>query len=678
MSTERSNDIDGFYHWADAQASSRKEREEYLKNPPPFSDLWIKRGLLQRALKPIAAKHKGDQIDILESKGANMEVYDFVEDDLAVLLEEWAALKGQSPDDNLKTRIRGFAKEVAHRFVFKVGNTNDFIVKFGPKTSVFPRDDMEEGFAPLGVLIKHTIRRVRNLARDVLRFNLYLGNEEKHPVTGPHLCGEMRRFLEEPDSFGALANSPDFMATDEGGEKWDVASVCSEIPGGDYNDYLKLNRTLRQPELEKNEGDLKPFFDAVVTIGLHDTMRRLARYDCHTTLDHDGASDLIKQVSQKHRESSYVLPEQTTYGYDPRLSSGEWAKIDQNNGEVATRLQFFLKEEASPALQPIFQNDYIAHEYCRAVLEHYNDIPEYEVDPATTFLSSTMLKFLFKAAYLYTVRPGCRKRKDFEKSAPLSGFFEKLSPGDVEALRKATLRALKNYGKIRPKGDVPSFIRQEKTQVKTQDRLDYHPEGKAVKGFPISIRRIINEQPELLKKYPEIAEKLLLLYYQIYKMMQDTGYIPDLRPENIIKYMFGMGEWAVQTENIQVTVFETPDGKRSVEVKNVDPEDHFRKSPEHEDDRHPQEGLAKYGLGLADVAARSIKKAISRFVEQVAKEQGIVGTKTIISRSAWAQQWIFDFMREGERRAQKISQVLITSVRSEIKNGLRRFKDRKK
>jgi len=168
----------------------------------------------------------------------------------------------------------------------------------------------------MGFHVKHVMLRVRTLAREVLRLNKYVGNEEKTPITGSHLYAEIRRFLASPSDFVPQA-SDDFIAMDEG-EGENITGLS-----GDAN-HVESNKAVREPQLEEAAEKLKPFFNAVAIFGAHPTIRRLTGFDRHSSLDWEQARDLLEELCTKHREESFLVPEQTTYGYDPRLSADDW------------------------------------------------------------------------------------------------------------------------------------------------------------------------------------------------------------------------------------------------------------------------------------------------------------------------------------------------------------------
>ena len=678
MSSETINPetIEDLGQWAHECGKKRKDRQGYLENPPALSDFWIKRKLLERALKPIASERRGDSVNILESKGANMEVYDFVAEDFEALIKEWLIIRKGTIDKTIEERIHEFASYIAQRFVFKVGNTEDFVIRLGNRTDAYPRDDMEETFAPLGFPVKHTMLRVRRLAKEVLLLNAYSGNEEKIPITGPYLYEEIRRFLNDPHSFEHTFTTDHFIIHDDGSKKETVSTLYEGSSKIDYADYIEGNKTKRSHQLKQYEESLQPFFDAVVTIGAHDTVRRVSGYDRHTELSYAQAAEIIEELCERHKDASFLVPEHTTYGYDPRLSREEWKAIDVQNEESVRVFMHHFLPIAPSSLQSLFEHEPIAREFCHHVMEHHHDIPEYPVDPATTVLSSAMLKFVFNFVYHYILRSGCRKREDFDKNQTLNQFLHKLTEDDAQKLHSAVITALKKYSKDVKKKIAPAFTRYEKTQVKTQDRLDYDEGNEIVEG-PLSIRELINDRPHLLKKYPEIAEKLVVCYYQIHKMYQDTGYFPDLRPVHFLRDVFARGEWAIQTDNIQIAVFKDPEGREYVKIVNIDPEDHFRRAPDNEEERNPEEGLAKYAFNLGEnIGSRSIRKAISRFIEEVARYRGIAGDKAKLATGSWLSRWIGDFTRENKETATILSKSTYQSVLNEIRNFRRTFAEK--
>ncbi|MBI5152280.1 hypothetical protein HZA39_01995 [Candidatus Peregrinibacteria bacterium] len=647
-------------------------REKYLTNPPELSDLWIKQKLFRSALKPIAAHRRGDKTDILESKGANMEVYDFVEEDLERLLLMWVSQFARLGKKQ-KNAIKKFSHYLSQRFVVKIGNTRDYPIKFGLRPEVFPREYMEDAFGTLGYPVVNREKRVRKNASEVARANLYLGYEEKTEITGPDIISVIYRFvldIANPDHFDIDSYTTFFIREDE--DQF-LEGLEDFSPGGiDGKEYITLNKEKRESaDMEKFEDDLKPFFDSLVTIGFHDTIRRLVGHGRHTELNYEQAAKIIKELCDKYKTETFLLPEQTTFGYDPRVSSEEWKKIIANNNAAVEYFSKYLHSLLSGTLEEIFSDQKILHGFSYAVVEHWHQVPDYEVDPATSVLSTAMLKLLMKAAYYYFLWPEPNKNKDFNKHEKLQYFFFKEFNQEEQAvLRSAMTIALYHYEFSVRSAKCPRFRRFERTQMKTQDKMNYDKGNQVVEGS-ISIKELITARRDLLKKYPELGEKLVVYFYQLYKMYRETSYVLDMRPENVLKNVFLLGEWALLTENIQVTIFKDKQGELYSKVVNIDPEDNFRIAPEDEKDRDPNEGLATYGLNLAGpVAVRSLKKALARMIDEVALAQRVHGSKTEWPVWKKALQWMIDLFEQSAKDAADGTQFTTRSIRAEIKNNI--------
>lgn len=673
---ESNEDRVSFAEWAGTSRGERLARVEYLQNPPEFSDLWVKRELLSRALKPLAAKSRGDQVDIKKSKGANMEVYDFVPEDFCALLRGWISQR-YSVDEALEEKIAQFTSYVAGRFVFKVGNTDDYIINFSGRTEVLPRDHLEQGFGPLGYPIKNRRQRVEKLAREVSRINLYLGSEDLSPVTGPCICDEIRRFLEDPMNY-VFSETSEFFVSDDScpeaprkGMKVEELYAESSDTSFQYSEYLTLNREFRrETDIKSFEDDLEPFCDALITVGWHSTIRRLLGYNKHTTRSYKQVRAVLEQLSGKYEDEVFIFPEQTTYGYDPRVSSSEWReKIDQNDAAVR-RFSYCLSSviDGLPGkIKTVFAGEDVLLEFSHRLMEHYHEVPDYEVDSATSVISSTMLKFLVKAFYLYVFKPGSQKRRDFGKDPYLKAFFDAFDPMTRRVLLFAVTAALLKYEALEKLEGYKGYSRIEKTQVKTQDKLNRCDESEELlEETPISIAKLMNERQDLLHTYPELAEKLVVYFYQLYKFCRYTGYVPDMRPDNVVKYVFGLGEWAMETSNTQIVIFKGADGEVRTKIVNIDPEDQFRMTPKRGELRDPREGLATYGMNMGLVAERSIKKAMLRFLDGVCDHRGIVGEKTRWNLARRATQLVEDFFRESGDMMTESAEFVADSVVDEI------------
>ncbi|MBU1992704.1 MAG: hypothetical protein ABH856_03695 [Patescibacteria group bacterium] len=673
-----------FAEWAQACEKKRVERDEYLINPPRNSDLWIKRLLLEKALKPIAAKDKNDEVNILESKGANMEVYDFMPDQLYYLLVDlFQERYGMVPSSNVDIIFTCWAQWISERYVFKVGNTRDYVVRFGSEPNTFPRDHMEEGFAPLGFPVKNTEKRVAKNAREVARANAWTGNEKKTPITGPTVIDEIRRLIASPRRYSPAETSAHFVRDDGAREGQNIETIYNdrsedgEMGGSfDYSDYCEWNERMRSFDENVSGGDLEPFFEALMTIGFHDSVRKIFGYGKHTTRNYEQALGIIKELCEDHKDESFMIPEQTTFGYDPRVSGEEWGTTIKGNGLAADVFRVNLLKYLPDGLRYIFRDESVMREFSHKIMEHWHRVPDYEVEQETSVFSMAMVKFVVKAAYLYFLKPGSDRREDFDKDEDLSKFFECLTERQRGELQKAVTFALFGYLDYTRRGICKPYQRLEKTQVKTQDRLDYNGDGWKAREGPMSIAKLVNERKGLLDKYPEIAEKLVVYFFQLYRFYQDTGYVLDMRSENVVKYAFGFGEWAVQTENLQITIFENERGETYVKVVNVDPEDHFRATPKTEWERDSREGLATYGLNLTGpIGYRALLKAIARFVDHVADNRGIVGEKERWSLLERLAQLTQDLLRESKATTEQgieLSRISTRDQVSKVLRGLRR------
>jgi hypothetical protein len=679
MAIEKQDSVDReqfLTEWAEECGQEFEDRQELLLDPPKFSDLWMKRWLLSHSLKPISAESRGDSVDLSDSKGANMEVYDFVEEDFAQTLE---ALVGENMeiDDQIRAKIKDFAAYVAKRYVFKVGNVQHFPVNIGGKVMPLSRDHMEREFAPLGYLVKNSWKRAEKLAREVLRLNLFIGREDESPVTGAFLCQEIRRFIEDPKGFFHMNTSGFFLQRDEGEENLRVNTLhLRDNPySTDFDvepDYLRLNCKYRDvSEIDRYEDDLKPFCDALVTIGFHDVVRRLTGYNKHTTLSYDQFKELLEDLLQKHSKESFVLSEHTTFGYDPRVRACDWKEMIEDNDEATDLFVDCFEKVLPEKVKGLFADEEVKRTFALRVMEHWHKVPDYEVDPATTVMSTAMLRFVAKAAYLHLLNPDPQKRRDFEKDPMLKKFFETLDEDEESLVSGATLTSLYYYHVNAKVGNCPKFQRYEETHVKVQDRLDYGGENVVVKEGPFSIAKIVNERPDILKDHPEVAEKLMVYFYQIYKYYRYTGYIPDMRPNNVFKYLLGLGEWALQDENTQIVIYEnTKTGEVFSKVTNIDPEDQFKRTPRHQDEKDPREGLATYGLNLDIFGGRSFKKAMLRFADQIAAERGVRGEKEKWTLAKSMSQYVLDLFRET---AESSSEATDFATRSLVQEMRRQF-----
>jgi len=269
----------------------------YLVNPEKWSDLWMKRGLFC-ALKPVGAEKCGEEIDAMNAKGANVEVYEADRDALMVLFREW--YEGELTPE-VEAKFAEVAGYISRRFVFKIGNTRDYPVNFSGKQRVFLREHLEWAFAPLGFRVVNSASRIKKNLRDVARMNLYVGNEKERPVTGPFVGREIARFLKDPLGFKFSETSDAFFVDDEreeqGRYRVDGIYTDREDPAG-YEKYIANGEFARETtdDDEDFDSDLGPFFDGLITVGWHSVVRRVTGYNKHTDLTHVQAKELIKDL----------------------------------------------------------------------------------------------------------------------------------------------------------------------------------------------------------------------------------------------------------------------------------------------------------------------------------------------------------------------------------------------
>lgn len=683
-----------FGTWAERVGTERRKLNDYLISPEEFSPLWIKRELLTKgALRPIATSASGNGVDINESRGANMEVYFFVADGLKNLLIDWYKMRhgGEDPDASTVERITGFSSMVERAFVFKVGNTRDYIVRLSNDVKVFSRDHMHQAFDKLGFPIKNDRKRVDVLAADVATFNGWAGNEKESSVKGPCLVDEFLRFIDDPTAFGEFRESEHFIREDgdRDGSKIE-AFYQSRIPESSstdkalsYQAYAEIVASHRRFDPAYLRREFQKFVDEIVTYGFWDSVRFLTSYNKHTDLTYEQFEAIVERCYQLYGDESFVYPEQTTFGYDPRESQQGWSEIISDNEKVAHDIAEYCRQNLPENLRPVFSDDKVLEEFCYKVLEHYHSIPEYEVSSARSFLSITMVQFLIDAAYLLVFEPESDRRFDFKKNQDLLEIFSSLSREQLINLLFLIWKALATFKGRRDKKLCTEFHRFEKTQVKTQQRLDYGGEdAKRVVMGPVSIAEFMENKDNLAEAYgvdlnqekklsKEIFGKLVVYYNQVCRFYRDTGWVPDKRPDNVAKYVFLFGEWAMRTNNLQIIVFEMNDGSFVTRVTNIDPEDHFA------DLRRVDAGLAKGGFNLVPMlGGPALKKAALRMVDEFARLDGIEGDKLKWSLMDRTLRYIVGFLEDRVEKTDETRKFVLWSLREGIDHIRERIRRR--
>ncbi len=670
--------------WANRVGAERKRLNDHLVSPQEFSPLWVKRELLTKgALRPIAAGASDEEIDINESRGANMEVYFFVADGLRNVLTDWYKLRhgGTDPDADISAKISEFSAMVERAFVFKVGNTKDYIVRLGNDVKVFSRDHMHRSFGKLGFPVKNDKPRVDVLAADVATFNGWTGNEEESSAKGPCLVDEFIRFVDDPNGFDGFRESEFFVREDGEREGTRIEasyqsriSACTEPEKAlSYEAYVQIVDSNRKLDPVFLRREFQKFVNGIVTYGFWDSVRFLTSFNKHTDLTYEQFEAIVAKCYGLYGDEVFVHPEQTTFGYDPRESGENFQEMIADNENAAKDMAEYCREHLPENLRQAFSDDKVLEEFCYKVLEHYHSIPEYEVASAKSFLSITMVKFLIEAAYLLILDPESERRIDFQKNNDLSEFFSAMTREQLVSLLFLIWKSLANFGVNRARGLCPEFHRFEKTQVKTQKRLDYGGEdAKRVVMGPVSISEFMENKDSLTEVYgvdperekdlaKEIFGKLVVYYNQVCRFYEDTGWVPDKRPDNLAKYVFLFGEWAMKTNYLQITVFEMNDGRIVTRVTNIDPEDHFA------DLRRVDAGLAKGGFNLVPMlGAPALRKAALRMVDEFAALDGVEGDKLKLSFMERALKYVSGFLEDRVEVTDKTTEFVVWSLEEGI------------
>ncbi|KKQ71926.1 MAG: hypothetical protein UT33_C0007G0015 [Candidatus Peregrinibacteria bacterium GW2011_GWC2_39_14] len=695
-----------FSEWARDAEQKRNERLESLVNSEQFSDLWMKRELLSSG----AARHflkkdfkTGEMVENDNTKGAHNDVYEFDRSKFKALLQRWVGLKSPRVAGPMDVAIDKFADYISGRFVMKVGRTKHFIVKFGVERRYVPRDMMAAAFDPVGYPQINGPTRIAKLNREVLRAGAFIGSEENHPIVAPCVLSEIEKFLGNPLGFEPAA-SGEFMLRDDstkpgkvssGKTISDVAEIDSNTPKfSDRAAYIAFNKEARKCGIDKLERDLRPFFDSLVRLGFHDIVQRFAGtkfgkkllgdkranvgYKRHTTLTYEEAEKIIKKLTVKYKDHSFLAAEQTTYGYDPRVSAEEWGEIAEGNEKAVSCFEHDftrVMRDMPDYIRTIFDDPKIAHEFCYMAIEHWHQSPDYAVDQTDTVMSLTMVKLLLKAAYYFYVldskTPYTPQRSTkFSDEEGLKRFFEKFKDEDLLEMSKRMNLMLRLHDQCAKQEKRPKFQRFEKTSTKMQDRLDYNGGDRKIFG-PMPISELMTKNQKLLKDYKGISEQLLVYFYQLYKMFKQTGYILDQRPDNVAEGVFIFGDWALQAENIQIVIFEDANGHAYPKIVNIDPEDHFRLLPKDLSKKDPREGLGTSGLSVADlIAEASAHRSIGFAIDNVADNMGIPGDKTDWSPERLLVQAALDVTRTGVSSIRTSVDDASHAARGEFRNRI--------
>jgi hypothetical protein len=612
---------------SDERTGAGGEPTSYLDFPDTVE---VMRGLLEA----------GHHLSPGSKGGSHTEVFALDPVRLAGVLEQWIRLSGRDPAQRSE-EIRSFSREIADRFIFKIGNIEYFVMRLGKsEEAVMRRATVSEAFGPVGYSLHPSFDKTVQDATEASREIPYFASGPPADQFAYFLPDALRQFVHgEIDRLPPGDEDGLFLVYDvDARRELSVFEILDEDPYftkqiGDFQQLREFQRRVRSDPIDRaTEERLRNFFSAPITVGVRDTIRWFMGTR-HPEVDWPEARAIIEDCFGKHGEENFLLPETNLYARSARLSASFIEQTERSNRDVVEA--FFRGVRGGLPLRESRKiGNHLLRDVCEQVLRHHHDYPVFRIEPTTGWLNMSSAKLLGRVSMaLATHLSGAvfpnRKNIDVEAALYRRGLLEILQEqlaekeldGLLEALRERLFAYLVRGGVELEDGQTVSYEQIPTTFYSMQQRADFMPAGERI------IHRTSLEdlaKPELrflLREFPELAEKLVVFFVLILRFYLDTDFIPDLRPDEAGVNILVLGIWGAMTENVLVFVTEDERGDTHVRIRFVDNKDHF-KAYRREVDRDQPLGLAKHALRIVGpVVEPAMLRAVGEFVQAVANNR---------------------------------------------------------
>ena len=585
-----------------------------------------------------AVSRAADYLDPNSSGGAHTDVMRIDADALSAGL---AGLAGLERGDPAHAKLEGMARQVADRFILKRGKVEDFVMKVvGPRENRIPRDLMSRTFGPFGYNLMPTVGKVVTGSQEAAREIPYFAFGDRQTVLAPDVLRQLskgvknrrrpRNFL-KPEGDLFLSFLSDSGEPEQQQTVYDLLSSDPYFKGRveSFDDLTTYQRFVRSsPITREMEGQLSTFFDAPITVGVRDVVR-WAMGSRHPNLGWDKARETIKTAFGSHGDENFLPAEVTYYALDLDHEPEHVASLLVMNRQVvllfARDLQEALKRAGFVGLGRA-----VVLDLARQVLDFHHGYPLYELEPYHSVVSLSSLKLVARiAAALGMLATKMRlpesRNFNLDYLGKWPGRFvqiaRQMDERDSERLLAAVEDALHSYasqgGTRDQHGNVWTYRRLPRTFYSFQEKAFYpgSVKGRVEETFPLE--KLHSEQyRSLLADLPELSEKLTVFFTLVYRYYKDTGFVPDLRPQNAGRDIFLLGIWGYVSDNLLITIWRDDSNRLHGDVSFVDNRDQFKEYRRNEDRKAPM-GQAKHALRLTGpLIEPAMLRAIGLFTDR--------------------------------------------------------------
>ncbi len=581
--------------------------------------------------------------------GSHTEIFALDSDRLADVLSSLVRdVEGDHAADARLPGIRKWCDEFCGRFLFKVGRTANFTMRLGgARPAEIPRSIVSEVFGGIGYNLFPTWRKTMSDSTEAVREIPYFFMGNPDDLFLFPLDGTIRRLLagQYPEMTGdpsAVFLVRDTHVAHERHSFYDLLDrdiyTKDKIPGREA--FLSRLRHLRENPLSPQvTAALSEFFNAPITVGVRDTLRWLngAR---HPDMQWEQALEIIHSCYEKHGGEDFLLPEINYYVPVPSMQVSEVRELGKHNRVVVRSAGARFRRSCSARLRRLVTPAQ-TEELLESVLAWHHGYPLYKLEETVGVLNPSTLKVGLKfteqlALFLAGVKLPVRRNARLIQFLEAEGHRERLMNYLLESdYRELVLRLAQfllfydlRHGVSTPRG-LMEYRSIPTTFCTFQERADHLPSG-CEKLAQFSLEKLAGaEFSGILRKYPELAEKLVVFFVQVLRFFLDTDFIPDLRPDEAGINIFILGIWGYITENLIITLYRDPEGVERFRIKFVDNKDHFKQYKREVDKDRPM-GLAKHALRIVQpVVLPAMLRSVGNFVQIVHENRNGYSRKEI-------------------------------------------------
>ncbi len=556
------------------------------------------------------------------------------------LTEELSAVAGISADEPFVEKLSAMSDALAERFIVKRGKIEDFAMKVvGPRENVIPRDLMSSAFGPHGYNLLPTVEKVVTGCAEAAREVPYFAFGDRSEILAPDVLGQLQKGLanrRKPRGFLKPKTDLFLSFLDEAGDNnieqsvYDVLTDDGYFKGtaGSFEELVDYQKFVRHNPLTREmEDSLSTFFDAPITVGVRDAVR-WAMGSRHPEMGWETARATILASFDSRGTENFLPSEVTYYAVDVDKDPAQMAGLVEVNERVvqlfAPLLDDSLKQHGfigvdGPTLK----------EMSRQILDFHHGYPIYELEPYQGLLSVSSLKMLVRVGVSLArlaVSAGASERRNvkLDHLARRPGQFVRFAASLEEDERNRLFEALEQTlaayvarGGVRDESsNIWQYHRIPRTFYSFQDKAQYPASLRGRVEDTFTLEKL-HTAPynELLRTLPELAEKLTVFFTLVYRYYKDTGFVPDLRPQNAGRDIFLLGIWGYVSDNLLIILWRDKNDELHADLSFVDNKDQFKEYRRGEDRRQPV-GQAKHAMRLTgSLVEPAMLRSIGLFTE---------------------------------------------------------------